>query len=298
MNLVAIGQSYLNLLPVTLLQGMIYAFVAMGIMIPFRLLSFPDLTAEGAFPFGGSVAAACIAGGLDPLLATLAGAAAGFIAGAVTAGLHVSLKLNTLLCGILVLTMLFSIDIRIMGKPNIALFAYGDIFQIILDGRSTDLWARIGLVFALVLLCGTALHWLLRTQAGLALRAVGASQTMARAQGISVSRMLILGVGLAGCFSGLGGAIVAQNQSFADVNMGFGVLVNGLASLIIGEQIVGRSRLAQQIVAPVAGALIYFQLLSLALSVGLQPSDLKLFTGLLVIALLALPRMRTAFSTR
>lgn len=292
MNLAGIVQTYLNLMPVTLLQGAIYALVALAIMIPFRVLSLPDLTAEGAFPFGGSVTAALIVHGLDPVVATLCGAAAGFVAGACTGLLHVALRLNSLLCGILVVTMLFSIDIRLMGKPNIALFAYGEIFQVVLGPVSAALAARIALIVVVFVAAAGALYWFLTTQSGLAMRAVGASPMMARAQGISVSKTIVVGLGLAGAFSGLGGALVAQNQSFADVNMGVGVLVNGLAALIIGEQLIGRGRLAMQIAAPVVGSLIYFQLISLALSLGLQPSDLKLFTGLLVVALLAVPHIR------
>ena len=287
----SIVSAYLNLFPVTLFQGLVFGLVALGIAIPFRFLAFPDLTAEGAFPLGGSVAAAAIAGGIDPFVATLLAIAAGALAGLATATIHLTLRLNTLLCGILVLTMLFSIDIRIMGKPNIALFAFGDLFGSLLGETGGSLPARTGLVALVALAAAAALLWFLRTEIGMALRAVGASQSMARAQGLSVARYTLVGLAIAGGAVAAAGALTAQNQSFADVNMGVGVLVNGLASLIVGEQLVGRTTLARQIAAAPVGAIVYFQLVSLALSVGLQPSDLKLFTGLLVLLLLAGPRL-------
>ena len=288
----AILQAYTNLIPVTLLQGVIYAFVALGIMIPFRLLSFPDLTAEGSFPLGASVTAAILAAGADPVSATILAIAAGFVAGATTALIHRLFRLNTLLCGILVVTMLYSIDIRIMGKPNIPMFTYDDMFSI-LGNWSRSLGARIALVSAIAIICTIALYCFLKTEMGLALRAVGASQSMARAQGLSTSYYVILGIGIAGALSALGGSILAQNQSFADVNMGFGVLDNGLASLNVGEQLIGRQTLARQLAAPLVGAVVYYQVVSFALALGMQPSDLKLLTGLFVLALLGLPLLRS-----
>jgi putative ABC transport system permease protein len=288
----AILSAYYNLIPITLLQGVIYAFVALGIMIPFRLLSFPDLTAEGSFPLGASVTAAALAAGFGPLPATAMALAAGLMAGATTALIHRAFRLNTLLCGILVVTMLYSIDIRIMGKPNIPMFTYDDMFSIFLGTYARDLAPRIALVSGAVLLCTAALYAFLKTEMGFALRAVGASQSMARAQGLSVSSYVLLGIGMAGALSALGGSILAQSQSFADVNMGFGVLVNGLASLIVGEQLIGRQTLVRQLAAPLVGAIVYYQVVSFALALGMQPSDLKLLTGLFVLVLLALPLLR------
>jgi putative ABC transport system permease protein len=280
--------AYINLVPVTLMQSVVYAFAALGIMIPFRLLSFPDLTVEGSFPFGGCVAAALVAAGVDPIAATFAAILAGACAGLATAAIHLTLRLNTLLCGILVLTMLFSINIRVMGRPNIPLFAYSTLFDTLLGASTGSLTARIILVTVLLAIAAVALLWFFNTEAGMALRAVGASQTMARAQGISVTHYTLLGLGLSGALCAGAGALLAQNQAFADVGMGFGVLVNGLASVIVGEQLVGRSTLARQLLAPIIGAVVYFQIVSLALALGLQPSDLKLLTGLFVLAMLGM----------
>ena len=278
--------AYINLVPVTLMQSVIYAFAALGIMVPFRLLSFPDLTVEGSFPLGGCDAAALISAGVNPVAATLVAILAGAGAGLATAGIHLALRLNTLLCGILVLTMLFSINIRVMGRPNTPLFQYTTLFDLLLGASTASLGLRIALVAILLALIIMALWWFFNTEAGMALRAVGASQSMARAQGISVTHYTLLGLGLAGALCAGSGALLAQNQAFADVSMGFGVLVNGLASVIVGEQLVGRHTLARQLVAPAVGAIVYFQIVSLALALGMQPSDLKLLTGLFVLAML------------
>jgi putative ABC transport system permease protein len=280
---------FVNLVPITLLQGVIYGFLALGIMIPFRMLSFPDLTAEGSFPLGGAVAAASIAAGWDPVSATLMALVAGCLAGSATALIHLTLRLNTLLCGIIVLTMLFSINIRIMGQPNQAIFAWDNIFDVILGGSSRDLTMQIALVGAMLLAAAGLLLVFLKTEAGMALRAVGANQLMARAQGISIWTQTILGIGLAGGLCAVAGALMAQNQSFADVNMGFGVLINGLAAVIVGETLIGRSSLTRQLLAPIVGAIVYYQAISFALALGLNPSDLRLVTGVFVLAMLALP---------
>lgn len=281
-----------NLVPITLLQGVIYAFVALGIMIPFRMLSFPDLTAEGSFPLGGAVAAAAIAGGIDPILATALALLAGMLAGTATALIHLTLKLNTLLCGIIVLTMLFSINIRIMGKPNTPIFAFDTLFHVTLGSSARVLPMQIALVGGMVLAVAGLLYAFYKTEAGLAMRAVGANQLMARAQGISIWRQTILGIALAGGLCAVSGAILTQSQSFADVNMGFGVLLNGLAAVIVGETLIGRSSLARQVLAPVVGAVVYYQAISLALALGLAPSDLKFLTGFFVLVMLAIPSIR------
>lgn len=280
---------FLNLVPITLLQGVIYGFVALGIMIPFRMLSFPDLTAEGSFPLGGAMAAASIAVGWDPFTATLFALAAGFAAGCATALIHLTLRLNTLLCGIIVLTMLFSVNIRIMGKPNQALFAFDNLFDILLGAQSRNLTLQIIMVAVILLATALLLLAYFKTEAGMAMRAVGANQAMARAQGISIWWQTVLGIGLAGALCAGGGALMAQNQSFADVNMGFGVLLNGLAAVIVGETLIGRDSLTRQLLAPIVGAVVYYQVISLALALGLEPSDLKFLTGAFVLLMLAIP---------
>jgi putative ABC transport system permease protein len=273
--------TFLNLVPTGFTQGLVFAMVALAVMIPFRILNFPDMTSEGTLAFGGCVTAKCLMVGMEPTLALLFGAMAGFLGGTATAFIHEKIKLNSLLCGILVLSMLYSIDIRVMGQPNTALFNYPNLFAYL---PNDTLGNRILVLLLIDVVLIGAIFWFLGTQHGMAMRALGSSHAMARAQGISVKVYVIVGLGLANCIAGLGGGLLAQNQGFADVNMGFGALVNGLASLLLGEAIIGNRTILRQVTAPVLGSIVYFQLISVALALGFQPSDLKMVTALFVIA--------------
>ena len=272
-----------NLVPITLVQGLIYAFVALGVMIPFRIVNIPDITAEGAFPLGGCVAATLLVQGAHPLLSTALAVAAGFCAGAATALFHLKFRIHSLLAGVLVVTMLWSINLRFMGRPNVATFGLTDIFTWISEAIARNLTLQIlffGVLLAVVLLL---LWWMLHTEVGLALRGIGANAQLAPALGVNYLRYAVAGLGLANAITALAGALSAQLQGYGDVSMGFGLLVNGLASVILGEAIIGRRTITTQLLAPVIGCLVYYQLTSLALSLGLAPSDLKLVTGLFVL---------------
>lgn len=286
--------TFLNLFPVTLAQGLLYGFVAFGIMVPFRLLNFPDLSCEGAFPLGGCLCATLLVMQVPPWLAVSASVAAAFAAGCTTALMHLGLRINTLLAGILLVTMLWSIDLRIMGKSNIPLFAETNLFDAIWPGFSQSVGVQIGAWIILVFACLGLCSWLLRTDIGLAFRAVGSNETMARAQGIGTGRVAVIGLGLANALTGFAGATVAQIQGYADVAMGFGLLINGLAALIIGEALVGRRTVLRQMAAPFVGSVVYYQVVSVGLAVGVNPSDLKLVTALFVIATLGVPALRSA----
>lgn len=280
---------YLNLFPVSLAQGAVYAFVALGVMIPFRVLSLPDLTSEGTFPLGGAVLATLLAAGYNPVFGLVVAILTGVVAGGATAIIHLLLKIPSLLAGIIVLTMLFSINIRIMGKPNTALFDFDTIFTQLLNADGGAPLSQFALLMSIILLVCGGLYWFLHTEIGVALRSVGANQMMSRAQGLATGWYIVGGLGLAGALSAFGGAVMAQYQSYADVTMGAGVLIIGLAATILGEAIVGNKNLARQIAAPVVGALIYFQVVALALALGLRPSDLRLLTGIFVLCTLAAP---------
>jgi putative ABC transport system permease protein len=284
--------SFANLVPVTLVQGLLYSLVALGVMIPFRLLSFPDLTSEGSFPLGGCVCGALLAAGMSPWPATGLAIVAGALAGAATAGIHLRFRINTLLAGILVMTILYSVNLRVLGKANVALLSNDTV----LSTLSPEVVVRVGLqivAFAIVVAAVLALlGWLLRTELGLSLRAVGANPKLAPALRIAPWAFIVAGLAGANGLSALAGALAVQLQGFADVHMGFGVLINGLAALIIGETLVGRSSVTRQLIAPVAGSIVYYQLVSLGLALGLKPADLKLVTGLFVLATLALPALR------
>lgn len=284
--------SYITLIPVTLAQSLILAFVVLGIMIPFRMLNFPDLTSEGSFPLGGCVCGVLLTAGISAPLAILAAMVAGFAAGCCTAFIHLRFRIHTLLAGILMMTMLYSINLRIMGKSNLSVFGLSTVFDwapFVTPGFNVSKIIIAGLIGLVVFLI---LNAFFRTEKGTAMRAVGANPDMAEAQGINVWMATICGVGMASAFSAVGGALMVQSQGFADVNMGLGILINGLASLMIGEALVGKQTVFRQLLAPFIGAIVYYQLVSLCLAAGMPPPDLKLATGLFVLAMLALPSLR------
>jgi putative ABC transport system permease protein len=284
--------SFWNLVPVTLAHSLLHALVALGVMAPFRLLNFPDLSSEGSFPLGGCVCAALIAAAVNPWLAMALATAAGFAAGCATAAIHLRLRINTLLAGILVVTMLWSVDLRVMGKSNIPLFSFPNAFDLVWKGFTQSHALQIGFWLAACALLVAGLLAFLRTEVGLRVRAVGANETMARANGVHVGRVVLLGVGAANACVAFAGAALAQIQGYADVSMGFGMLINGLAALIIGEAVTGRHTVFRQLLAPFVGAVLYYQVISLGLAAGVHPSDLKLVTALFVLATLGLPALR------
>ncbi|WVT76696.1 ABC transporter permease (plasmid) [Sinorhizobium chiapasense] len=284
--------SFVSLVPVTLAQSLILAFVVLGIMIPFRMLSFPDLTSEGAFPLGGCVCGVLMAAGMSPLAAIAIALVAGFIAGCCTAFIHLRFRIHTLLAGILMMTMLYSINLRIMGRSNLSVFGAPTVFDWAPGLQPGFPASKIVVAGLIALVVFILLYHFFRTEKGTAVRAVGANPDMAEAQGINVWLATIGGVGLAGAFSAGSGALMVQSQGFADVNMGLGILINGLAALMIGEAIVGKQNVLRQLAAPFVGAIVYYQLVSFCLAAGMPPPDLKLATGLFVLAMLALPSLK------
>lgn len=286
-----------GLVPVTLAQSLLYGFVALGIMIPFRMLNFPDLTCEGSFPLGGCVFAALLVSGVDGGLAFLIAIFAGFLAGCATALIHLQLKINTLLAGILMITMLWSLNLRIMGKSNTPLFSETNFFDSLISNFSINVLYQNSVWIPLVILVVLVLTWYLHTDSGLSFRATGSSSSMASANGISTWWMTVFGVGVANAFSAFAGASVTQIQGYADVAMGFGVLINGLAALIIGEALLGRNGVARQVAAPFVGSVIYYQAISAGLAAGVNPSDLKLVTGVFVIVMISLTSKKAVSSS-
>ncbi len=265
-----------------ILQGLLLAFVAYGVMIPFRLLNFPDLTAEGAYPLGGAITASLIILEVNPIIAVLIGAIGGGLAGIATAYIHLQFKVNTLLAGIILSTMLYSVNLRLMGKPNLALFNQNILFS------SDNILIRILIVSTLLALFIIPLLLFLRTNLGLRLRAVGFNPEFAKRHSISITRWTLFGLFLGNAYTGLAGGLMVQTQCYADVGMGIGIVIHALAALMIGESIVGNATLRKQLLAPLIGALIYQQIQGLALSLGLAPSDLKLLTGGIVLIVIAI----------
>lgn len=284
--------SFVSIIPVTLAQSLILAFVVLGIMIPFRMLNFPDLTSEGAFPLGGCVCGVLLAAGASPLIGIAGALVAGFVAGCCTAFIHLRFRIHTLLAGILMMTMLYSINLRIMGKSNLSVFGTPAVFDWVPFARPGFPASKIVVAGLIGLVVFVLLYKFFKTEKGTAVRAVGANPDMAEAQGINVWAATIGGVGLASAFSATSGALMVQSQGFADVNMGLGILINGLAALMIGEAIIGKQTVRHQLLAPFVGAIVYYQLVSLCLAAGMPPPDLKLATGLFVLAMLALPSLK------
>jgi putative ABC transport system permease protein len=226
-----------------------------------------------------------------PLVAMGAGILGGFVSGCAVAMIALRFRISSLLAGIIVITMLYSVNLRIMGRSNIALFTYRTVFDLVHEGLNNSLYGKIAVLGAALAVVLAAFFAFLKTEKGIALRAVGANLDMAQAQGISVWWTTVLGVGLAAAFSAFAGAVLVQSQGFSDVNIGFGVVINGLASVIIGELLVGRASVLRQLLAPAVGAIAYYQLISVCLALGLAPSDLKFASGLLVLAMLAAPTL-------
>jgi putative ABC transport system permease protein len=284
--------AFIELIPVTLAQSLLLSFVVLAIMIPFRILSFPDLTSEGAYPLGGCVCALGMMAGLPPLVSIPVAMVMGFAAGCLTAFIHLRFRIHSLLAGILMMTMLYSVNLRLLGRSNQQVFNLDTVFGYVPASLASPLMAKIIVAGSIALVVFIVLRMFFLTERGTAMRAVGANQDMAEAQGINVWLYTIAGVGIAGAFSALSGAIMVQSQGFADVNMGLGILINGLAALMIGEAVTGKKTIVRQLLAPFVGTLLYYQLISICLVAGLPPGDLKLATGLFVLVMLAAPTLR------
>ncbi|MDY7218130.1 ABC transporter permease [Denitrificimonas sp. JX-1] len=279
--------------------GLIFSLVALGVFISFRLLRFPDLTVDGSFPLGGAVGALCISNGMDPFLATALAAFAGASAGVVTAILNVHLKIMDLLASILMMTALYSINLRIMGKPNIPLIMEPTVFTLLEPSWLIDYIARPVILIVVVLLAKLALDAYFSTRQGLAIRATGSNPRMARSQGINTGAMVILGMAISNGLVGLAGALFAQSQGGADISMGIGTIVIGLAAVIVGESILPSRRLFLLTLAVILGAIVYRFFIALALNsdfIGLQAQDLNLVTAVLVTLALVIPLLKQRFA--
>ncbi len=265
--------------------GLAYAFMALGVFITFRIFRFPDITVDGSFTLGAALFAVLVPAGVPPALALAAAVAGGMAAGMLTGLVHTRLGAGALLSGILVMTALYSVNLRIMGRPNIPLFFNrGGGWEI--PGDVAYLLTHLALAAAAWIL----LALLFRTDLGLALRASGSNPVMLAALGGRVEWMKVAGVALANGLTALSGGLVARYQGFADVNMGFGMIVLGLASVFLGEAIAGRRRLPLTLLGVVLGTVLFRLLISLALASGVAPRDLKLLTALFVLGALLFSR--------
>jgi putative ABC transport system permease protein len=297
----------MSLLVGTFTIGFILSLLALGVFISFRIFAFPDITADGSVTLGASVAATLLIHGVPPPVASLAAFGTGVLAGACTGMLHTRFKINPLLSGILVMTALYSVNLHVMGSSNISLLGVNTLatqserigMKLMRGATSFDLagWdvsVRDAMVLAAivlaVMLTGTLLYWFLRTNLGIAMRATGDNVQMIRALGVNDGNMIVFGIAISNGFVALSGALLAQYQGFADVGMGIGMVVWGLASVIIGEALVGTNQLGLTIIGAVMGSVLFRLMVAVALRWGLSPNDLKLITAMFVFVALIVPQ--------
>ena len=276
--------------------GLVFAFVAIGVYLAFRVLDFTDLTVDGSLPLGAAVTGVLILAGLNPWLAAAIAMVAGAIAGLVTATLNVRFKILNLLASILTMIALFSVNLRVMGRPNIALINQDTMLSPFFGHGIPEYYVRPAFLFVLVAIAVFIVWRFLESDMGLAMRATGANPKMARAQGVQTDRQIYIGMALSNALVALGGSLFAQTNGFADVTSGVGTIVVGLAAVIIGETILRTRNLLLILIGCVLGSVIYRIAIQLALSngntFGLQASDLNIATALLVTFALILPRLR------
>jgi putative ABC transport system permease protein len=281
--------------------GLIFALVALGVYISFRLLRFPDLTVDGSFPLGGAVCAVLITAGVDPWLACVAAAGAGAVAGLVTGWLNVRLRIMDLLASILMMIALYSVNLRIMGGPNVPLISEPTIFTQLQPEGMADYVLRPLVLLVIVILAKLALDRFFATERGLAIRATGSNPRMARAQGIHTGAMVLLGMAISNGLVGLAGAMFVQTQGGADISMGIGTIVIGLAAVIVGESILPSRRIAWATLAVVLGAIVYRFFIAAALNsdfIGLKAQDLNFVTAVLVTIALVIPQLKRKLAPR
>ncbi|QGY41165.1 ABC transporter permease [Pseudodesulfovibrio cashew] len=285
-------------------MGFAYGLMVIGVYITFRVLDFPDLTVDGSLPLGASVTAVCISAGYSPALAILLSAGAGFLAGAMTGVLNTKFKILHLLASILTMISLYSINLRIMGRPNMTLLGQDTVVDWFIESTGWAAYLSTPFLFLIICILAVAvLIWFLHTEQGLAFLATGDNKQMITSQGVNTDSVIIFGVGLSNALVAISGSLVAQNQGAADVNMGVGTIIAGLASVIIGETVFGDKTITRALIAALLGSVLYRIAIALALGLKLgefsfTPSDLNLITALLVVTALVMPRVKRKFLPR
>lgn len=272
------------MLQATIEQSLIFAIMVLGVYISFRILNFPDMTVDGTFPLGAAISVKLLTLGVNPYLTLLVALVAGAVAGAITGLIHVKLKVKDLLAGILVMTALYSVNLRVMGKSNIPLFEEDNIFN-------TEYSMMITIV-VLILISKIILDYLLKTKFGFALKALGDNENLIVSLGLNEEKYKIYGLMIANAFVAFSGAILAQYQGFADVGMGTGIIVIGLASIIIGDTLFGKRRRLAGTTIVIIGSILYRGVIAVTLSMGMDASDLKLITSVIVIVILWIQKQK------
>ena len=285
----------------TLEIGFIFGLVAMGVYITFRVLDFPDLTVDGSFTLGAAVTATLIVSGYNPYLSTLFGTLAAACAGLVTAWLNLRFNILHLLASILTMTALYTINLRVMGKPNVALIMEPTMLTPFEGLGIPAMYLKVIFVAVCAIIAGLLVAWFLYTQYGLAMRAVGSNKRMAQANGIVVNEKVYVGLALSNGLVGLAGALFAQTNGFADSTMGIGTIVVGLAAVIIAESLLGTRSILVIVIGCILGSILYRVAVSMALNadfLGFQASDLNLLTAVLVTLALIFPKLRSEWKAK
>ena len=289
----------IDLLIPTVAQGLLWAVMALGVYVTFRVLDIADLTVEGSFPLGAATAASLMAAGYGPLTALFIAFLAGTLSGVVTGLLHTKMKIPALLAGILTMIALYSVNLRVMGKANLSLLGVDTSFKIarsMLGLNMAQTTLIVGLVVTIIV--GVFMYWFFGTQIGAAIRATGFNQQMIRAQGVDTDVTIILGLLISNGLVAVSGALVAQSNGFSDVGMGTGTIVIGLASVIIGEVLFGTRSFKNCLVSVVLGSIVYRIVIAVVLAMGMPPNDLKLFTSVLVALALSMPLIKAKLGIR
>ena len=288
----------MTLVTSTIGQGLLWGILALGLYLSFRILNFPDMTVEGTFPFGAAVCVTALIHGASPLLATLFSFIAGMITGAVTGLLYTKGRIPILLAGILTMTGVYSVNLRILGKANVGLLNHATLLTNAFFNKLPANFPTIilGLIFAIVIV--VLLSLFLNTDLGQAFIATGDNEKMARSLGINTDNMKILGLMVSNGLIGLAGGLLAQNGGYADVNMGIGTMVIGLAAIIIGEVVYGNLSLTGRLVAVVIGSILYRLVLLLVLQLGFSTNDFKLISAIILAICLMLPLFQEQFNVR
>ena len=285
-------KGFSNVVLTAISQGLLWAIMAIGVFITFRILDLADLTAEGAFPLGAATTTIMIIRGINPIFATLGGFVAGMLAGAVSGFMHTKMKIPALLTGIITLTGLYSVNLLVLGSANVSLSGHNTLVTMVMDLGLSKLNGVILLGLIFVSLVVLMLVVLLNTQVGLALRATGDNLAMGEANGIKVDRMKILGYMISNGLIALSGALLAQNNGYADMNMGTGTIVNGLAAIILAEVIVKYLPLGKRLWSIVVGAVLYRLVLVIILAMNVDAQMLKLASAILLAIILYVPEVR------
>lgn len=288
----------MSLITSTIGQGLLWGILALGLFLTFRILSFPDMTVEGTFPFGAAICISALVHGVNPIIATILSFLGGMLTGLITGLLYTKGKIPVLLAGILTMTGIYSVNLRILGKANIGLLNKATLLNEKFLQRLPDNFPTIvvGLLFAIFIILLLALF--LNTDLGQAFIATGDNEKMAQSLGINTDNMKILGLMLSNGLIGLAGGLLGQNGGYADVNMGIGTMVIGLAAIIIGEVVYGNLSLTARLIAVVIGSIIYRLILLLVLQLGFSTNDFKLISAIILAICMMLPLFEKKFHTR